>query len=163
MMGLARLATSPRALRSNRTGVAAAEFALIAPVMVTLLLGVYDIGNAIQQRLQLEQAVRAGGQYALSWPDELTSSERGVNSIQQAVAAALPSSWTNATVNASYCHSSGDGTTPTPIQTSPSCPATCGPGTTTETYVTICATNPSTPFYVSVVAGNSATYVIRVQ
>jgi Flp pilus assembly protein TadG len=163
MIGLARLVTSARALRSNRTGVAAAEFALIAPVMVALLLGVYDIGNAIQQRLQLEQAVRAGAQYALSWPDELTSSESGVvNSIPAAVSAALPSSWTNATVNASYCHSSGDGTQPTPVQT-PSCPATCGPASTTETYVTICATNPSTPFYISAVAGNSATYVVRVQ
>jgi Flp pilus assembly protein TadG len=163
MMGFAQLVTSARALRANRAGVAAAEFALIAPVMVALLLGVYDIGNAIQQRLQLEQAVRAGAQYALSWPDELTSSESGVNSIQAAVSAALPSSWTNATVNASYCHSSGDGTTTTSSQTSSSCPPTCGSASTTETYVTICATNPSTPFYFSAVAANSATYVVRVQ
>jgi pilus assembly protein CpaE len=146
--------TFVRALRANRSGVAAAEFALIAPIMLTLLLGVYDIGNAIQQRLQLELVVRAGAQYALSWPDQTSG-------IEATITAALPS--TNATVNVSYCHSSGDGTTPTSSATSPLCPATCGSGSTTETYVTLCASNNSTPFLFSSVAGNSATYVVRVQ
>jgi Flp pilus assembly protein TadG len=163
-MGLAQLVTSVRALRANRSGVAAAEFALIAPIVVTLLLGVYDIGNAIQQRLQLEQAVRAGAQYALSWPDNLSSLAGGVYGIQGAIAAALPS--TNATVNASYCHSGGDGTPPTTSATSTTLcppPATCGSESTTETYVMLCASNTSTPYYFSSVAGNSATYVVRVQ
>ena len=153
MTRLALLVNSVRTLRSNRSGVAAAEFALIVPVMLTLLLGVYDIGNAIQQRLQLEQAVRAGAQYALSWPDQ-------TGGIEGAITNALPSTWT-VTVNASYCHTSSDGTTTTSSPASPSCPNTCGSESTT--YVTLCASNTSTAFLFSSITGNSATYVVRVQ
>jgi Flp pilus assembly protein TadG len=152
MTGLTQLVILVRALRSNRSGVAAAEFALIAPVMLILLLGVYDIGNAIQQRLQLEQAVRAGAQYALSWPDQISG-------IKAAITAALPSSW-NATVDANYCHS---GTSPASSPASPSCPAATCSGSTTETLVTLCASTTSTAFLFPSVAGNSVTYVIRVQ
>ena len=72
-----------RAMLRDGRGIAAAEFALIAPVMLTMLFGVYDLGNAIQERLQLEQAVRAGGQFALSWPDQ-------TGGIADAIQAALP-------------------------------------------------------------------------
>ncbi|MGA3399360.1 MAG: TadE/TadG family type IV pilus assembly protein [Acetobacteraceae bacterium] len=154
MAGLAQLATAIRAVRHNRRGIAATEFALIAPVMLTLLLGVYDVGNAIQERLQLEQAVRAGAQYALSWPDQTSG-------ISAAISAALPPSWTSPTVTVSapacWCWSSGGGATSTP------CSATCAEGSTKRSYVTLTATNNATPFLFSAIAGNSATYVVRFQ
>ncbi|MFC4167051.1 TadE/TadG family type IV pilus assembly protein [Teichococcus aestuarii] len=51
-----------------RRGVSLTEFALIAPVLCLLVMGSFDVGNAIQQSLQLEAAARAGAQYAFSRP-----------------------------------------------------------------------------------------------
>jgi Flp pilus assembly protein TadG len=56
----------------DRRGISAMEFALIAPVLITLLLGAFDLGNAAFQYIQLDQVVRAGGQYALSNPSDVT-------------------------------------------------------------------------------------------
>ncbi len=140
-----------RALWRNCRGVAAAEFALIAPAILTLMLAAYDIGNAVQERMQLEQAVRAGAQYALSWPDD-------TQGITNAINYALP--WTPTTINVSlacWCWSSSAG------ETESSCPATCPNGSVNRSYVTLTATNNATPFLFSAVTGNSATYVVRVQ
>ncbi|RKK03189.1 pilus assembly protein [Pseudoroseomonas wenyumeiae] len=57
-------------LKHSRRGVSLVEFALIAPVVCLLLMGGFDIGNAIQQSLQLEAAARAGAQYAFSRPTD---------------------------------------------------------------------------------------------
>lgn len=149
---VAQLVAAMCTLRRNCRGIAAAEFALIAPVMLTMMFGLYDIGNAIQIRLQLEQAVRAGGQFALSWPDQ-------AGGISAAIKAALPPTW-NASVSASapacWCWDSG-GSTATP------CSTTCPSGSTKRSYVTLTATNNASPFLFSAVAGNSATYVVRFQ
>ncbi len=67
----------------DRRGVSALEFAIIAPVIVLLLLGAYDLGNAAQRQIRLLEAVRSGGAYALSWPTD-------VSGIETAVANALP-------------------------------------------------------------------------
>src|SRR3954451_24792019 len=67
-------ATFKRSMRkwlSDQCGISALEFVVIAPLMLTMVLGVYDVGNAIQQSIELRQAVRAGGQYALAFPDAL--------------------------------------------------------------------------------------------
>lgn len=54
-----------RRVALDRRGVSALEFALIAPVMLVLFLGTFDIGNAAFQYIELNQIVRAGGQYAM--------------------------------------------------------------------------------------------------
>ena len=55
-----------RATRSRtRSGNAAVEFALIAPVAMLMLVGVTDYGMAVYDRMQLSSAVRAGIQYAM--------------------------------------------------------------------------------------------------
>jgi Flp pilus assembly protein TadG len=54
---------SARRGRSER-GSALVEFALAAPLMVSLFLGVWNFGYAFYLYNQLEQAVRAGGRYA---------------------------------------------------------------------------------------------------
>lgn len=56
-------------LTRNRRGIAAVEFALIAPILVVCLLAVYDLGRALQQQIRLNQAVEAGGLYAMTWFD----------------------------------------------------------------------------------------------
>lgn len=57
-------------LRSCRRGVSLVEFALIAPVVCLLVMGGFDVGNAIQQSLRLEAAAQAGAQYAFSRPTD---------------------------------------------------------------------------------------------
>ena len=44
----------------DRRGGSAAEFALILPMVGTMLLGALDFGNAWSERLRLEQAAQAG-------------------------------------------------------------------------------------------------------
>jgi Flp pilus assembly protein TadG len=74
-------------LRRDQRGVSAIEFAVIGSIVVALALGAYDLGNAAQQQVQLQEAVRSGGAYASDWPTDVTG-------IQNAVASALPNGWT---------------------------------------------------------------------
>ncbi len=50
---------------TDSSGVAAVEFAVILPVLMVLTMGMIDFSMYIGTRMELEQAVRAGGQYAL--------------------------------------------------------------------------------------------------
>jgi Flp pilus assembly protein TadG len=70
----------------DQRAVSAIEFALIAPILAMLMLGAYDFGNAAMQQIQLQEAVRAGGGYAVNWPTDVAG-------IQNAVASALPAGW----------------------------------------------------------------------
>jgi Flp pilus assembly protein TadG len=69
-----------RRLCMARRGSAAVEFALMAPVIAVILVGVADWGIAIEQRERLQTAARAGAQIALSRPTETTAIEAAVNS-----------------------------------------------------------------------------------
>jgi Flp pilus assembly protein TadG len=140
-----------RSRRRDRRGVAAVEFALIAGALMTLLLGVYDIGNAIQQRLVLQQALRAGGLYAVSFPTQS-------DGIAAAINAALPASWqANVTVTPPrmWCTCSGSGTTD-------SCPLSCAGGTP-QVFVTLGVSRPYSPYLFRALGDNTASYVVRVQ
>lgn len=64
------------------SGVASIELALLLPVFVLLVVGVFDFGLVIHQKTQLAHAARAGVQYALiRRPQEgdLTGVEAAVN------------------------------------------------------------------------------------
>lgn len=52
----------------QKSGSAGIELVIVTPVLLLLMLGLYDIGNAIQQDIWLEQAARAGGIFALTDP-----------------------------------------------------------------------------------------------
>lgn len=70
----------------DRRGVSAIEFAMVAPVAVTAMLAAFDLGNAAQQQIALQEAVRTGGQYAVNFPTNPSA-------VQTAVVSALPSGW----------------------------------------------------------------------
>lgn len=128
-------------VREQRRGVAAVEFALVATPMLILMLGVYDVANAVQERLLMQQALRAGGQYAISFPPpvgDITSS--GAAAVVSAVNQALPQSWKD--------------NPPAITVTFPACSGIC---------IGLAATRPYVPFLPGLLAENSATYVIRVQ
>lgn len=44
-------------------GVAAVEFALVAPMLLLLLMGIYDFGMFVNQKMLLESTARAAAEY----------------------------------------------------------------------------------------------------
>ena len=148
-------------VRCDRRGVAALEFAVVAAIMVTLMLGAYDLGNAAQRQIGLQEAVRAGGAYALNHPTDVTG-------IRTMVTNALPAGWTltnsgGVAAVACSCLNTTAGTT------------TGLGGCTTANFDTCTAPNGGmlvsitatmaytalTPFLAAAIPNNSATYVTR--
>lgn len=56
--------------RRRDRAVSALEFALVTPVVLLIMMGIADYGNALQQSLRLETAARAGAQVALTQPGD---------------------------------------------------------------------------------------------
>ncbi len=56
---------SARAWLGDARGVAAIEFAFVAPFLVVLLIAVSELGLAIRTELLAQEAVAAGAQYAI--------------------------------------------------------------------------------------------------
>jgi hypothetical protein len=133
--------------------------------MIFLMLGAYDFGNAAQQQIQLQEAVRSGGAYAISRPTDVAG-------IQNAVASALPVGWQLAdpggvaAVSCS-CMDPGSGSLSAPPAGSActaanldSCsanPAKAITITATMTYMAL------TPLFAAAIPNNTATYVVRFQ
>jgi Flp pilus assembly protein TadG len=140
-------------LARDRRGVSALEFALVAGILATILLGVWDLGNAAQQQIRMQEALRAAAQYALSFPTDSTG-------IRNAVTAALPSGWTNVSVStptsSCSCWSASGGTT-----TSSTC--SCPSGSTLQRFITLGVSRPFSPMLLSSITSVSARYAIRYQ
>ncbi len=54
-----------RAFVRCQRGLAAIEFALLSTILLTVLMGLVDYGMAMFRKIELENAVRSGAQYAL--------------------------------------------------------------------------------------------------
>jgi Flp pilus assembly protein TadG len=145
-------------LARARRGIAAVEFALIAPIMVVCLLAVYDLGRALQQQIRLNQALAAGGMFAIYYP-------RDSAGMANVVSAAV-SSWTDVTVatptTACYCYNAG-----TDASTSISCTFTtqgsCTGSNVFRRYITLGASRPVTPIFFSMMNTTSVQHVVQVQ
>jgi Flp pilus assembly protein TadG len=68
-----RLSLRLRTLRSCAAGAAAAEFAIIVPVIGVLLAGTIDLAQFANAGLVLDGALRAGAAYALKDPTNQTA------------------------------------------------------------------------------------------
>jgi Flp pilus assembly protein TadG len=132
-----------RAARGARGGVAGAEFALVAPVFVLLLLSVYDIGNAVHQRLLLQQALSAGGQYAVSFPTQTGNLGSTNDGILAAVQQALPAGHVLDVSLLPVTSQRGDAGT--------------------HYYITLSATLSISPFLLPIPKKSTLIYVVRVQ
>lgn len=66
--------TWKRLIRDER-GVSAVEFALVAPVLLMCLIGIYDIGTMVYKRTDMHSALRAGTQYFMNGGDDLAKAE----------------------------------------------------------------------------------------
>jgi Flp pilus assembly protein TadG len=145
-------------LRHARRGVAAAEFALIVPIMVVCLVAVYDLGRALQQQIRLNQAVEAGGMFAIYFPRD----SAGMSSV---VSAAV-SSWTNVTVatpsTACFCYNAT-----TSVSTSVTCTFStrtdCGGTSVFRRYISIGASRPVTPIFFTTMTTTSVSHVVQAQ
>ena len=108
--------------------------------MLILLLGGYDVANAVQERLLLQQALRAGGQFAISFPPQAgDTSAQNLSGVLAAINQALPRSWQ---------------TEAPPTITFPTCGGIC---------IKLQATRAYSSFLPNLVTQNSASYVVRVQ
>lgn len=54
-----------RRFARSESGISAVEMAIIAPVLMILLLGIFDYSAAIFSKIELASSVRSGVQYAL--------------------------------------------------------------------------------------------------
>jgi len=141
----------------DQGGSTALEFALVSGIVVTLLLAAFDIGIAMLQYAELNAAVRAGGQYAITFPTDTSG-------IQTAVNAVLPSSMPASVTIGCECSNGGGGSPCGSV--SGSC-SSC-PSGTTQRYVHVASSlNASTwfttPLAITPLSAPSACYVARVQ
>jgi len=162
------MAGKPRSLlsvRRHRGGVAAVEFALIAPILLACLAGVYDLGAALQAHIHLQQAVRAGGLYATSYPPADVASAAANSafstSLISAVKAAAPD-WTNITVTPTSVTCMCWNSTTNAYAANATCVA-CTGGTTLEYFVSVNAHRPFVGLFYTTLPATSASYVARIR
>lgn len=122
----------PRPGRADR-GSAAIEFAIIAPVLLILLVGIVELGLGIRQAMQVQDAAEAGALYAGKYGWD---------------AAGIAAAVVNAT------DASGVTASPAPVQfcgcpgtggiTTVDCGSQCPDGSSAEQYVRVSASMPHT-------------------
>jgi len=112
-----------------REGVSAVEFGMIAPAMIVLLAGLVDLAGAMQQTIRLENAARAGAQYAMSFPGDTAG-------IIAATAAAVGGTGATVAVVPAFCACPGGSTATVSCEGTP-----CG-GAPAGVYVGISITRP---------------------
>lgn len=141
-------------LRTCRRGVAGLEFVLIAPVLLTILGGLADFGLALNDQMQLNQAVANGAVYAFTNQQSLAS--LGKVTASQAVAVTAASvRLSNVTVTASdpapFCvQTNTQASPPTSSLVAGSYDTACPSGNPAGTYMTITAQytyQPIMPFF----------------
>lgn len=111
-------------------GNTAVEFALVAPMLVFMTLALWEFGNAVNERTQLETAARAGAQAAMSDSTDTAA-------IEQAVYDATGLTSTDLTITTTTACECSDGT-------SVDCTTgTCAVGSV-QTYMTVQVTKPYT-------------------
>lgn len=89
---------------SGNDGLAAVEFALIAPFLIALLIGMMDFGMYINQRMQMENIARAAAEYVVKGGEE-------ANVMTDVIAEAVPATELAAFTfdSGSVCECSSDG------------------------------------------------------
>ena len=142
---------SNRALRriagllGAREGNAAVEFSIAAPVLAIVFVPLIDIGMAVYQQMQVQDAAQAGTQYAMAhgWNS---------SSIQSAITSA-----TGLSVSASPSPSKSCGCPDGSAVSAATCGSNCPDGQPAGTYVTVSAQATYTPLLPYPVMGTSVT------
>ena len=143
---------SLRALLRARRGIAAVEFALLAPLLILLVLGITDLGMLIHERVQLSQVLTAGAQYAFrqgqseSGSTLATDVKSFVGTLSPVTLSSLSTSYNGGLESGScYCVQGSS-----PVYTGPlTCGATCtdASGSTAGKFMAITAAISPTPLF----------------
>lgn len=126
-----------------RDGVGAVEFALMLPILVLLLAGVADFGLAVNEKMRLVSAARAGAQAAYNASGETA----GVVAAVQQASGLDSQAVTIASQKACGCMSGA----------AAACDGTCADGNGLRTYVSVTVTELWTPVIVSSVMDGTVT------
>jgi Flp pilus assembly protein TadG len=122
---------------TDRSGASLIEFALIAPLLISLLGGATDLGGAISRSLQVENAARTAAQYITRKPSDTAGARTvALNTLSGVSGAAV-------VVGAMVCHCPPAGSAIGGAVVS--CTTTCATGM--AQYVTVTATAPFTPIF----------------
>jgi Flp pilus assembly protein TadG len=113
--------------RDSASGLAAIEFAIIAPILAMLLVCTSDLGLAFYHSMQVEDAAQAGVQYAAFKGFDLSGIETAVTSA------------TTLNINASPAPSESCGCPSGTGVAAATCGSNCADGTMAGTYVTVSA------------------------
>jgi Flp pilus assembly protein TadG len=137
----------------SRRGIASIEFAIVTALIITIVLGTYDLGGYVLQQMALAEAAYAGGLDAVSYPplDINNSSDPNTQNLISTIQNALPPNWVLG------------GDTLYSLSMTP----TCGNATpSTGCLVTINLTRNYQPLLITGLTGlssTSVTYVARIQ
>jgi Flp pilus assembly protein TadG len=77
-------AGSPPHRDDRQRGAAAVEFALIVPLLVSMLLGVVDFGMALSQNISLQGAAREGARQGVTQGDVIATTSQAKGSLDDA-------------------------------------------------------------------------------
>lgn len=122
--------TAWRRLKEERSGAALVEFALVAPVLATMVIGMVDCSLWIMARLTVERASRAGAEYAVINGYDSTSISTAVTSATTSRSGYMSS------IAASPAPTQWCGCPTTSGVTPATCGTTCSGGLEAGTYVT---------------------------
>jgi Flp pilus assembly protein TadG len=89
-----------RLLRREKSGIAALEFGLVAPIFAMMLAGATDLGNYLLIDMRLVASVSAGANYALinNSNVEATDGPTLAAEVAQVIANNVAANWANVTV-----------------------------------------------------------------
>ena len=112
----------------DRRGAAAAEFALIVPLLAAMVVLTVDLGMGVYSKMQVENAAQAGAQYAIIHGFDSSS-----------ISSAVTNATSNSGINSSPAPSQFCGCASATGITATSCGALCSTGNAPGTYVTVSA------------------------
>ncbi len=121
-----------RRLRRDCRGVSAVEFALVAPMLATLLVGVGDYGYGFTCLIQLRNAVEAGASYCMHNGAGACTQSAVAGVVAAATPLAVPAG--NVTLTLNYGCTTGSGITYQSADT-----PTCSGGVTPGEYAEVSA------------------------
>lgn len=150
MRTLSKSRSAPQGwLVRNERGSMAIETAFVAPVLVLLSLGGFQISQAVARQTELQTAVAEAAQIALAAPPDTTAKMTTLRDIIKTSTGITDNS--KAVVTNEYrC-----GTTATRVTTN-----TCGSGVAVTTYVKIAVTETYTPTWTAFGMGSPLNYTV---
>lgn len=104
LLSAARRLRFVRALAAASAGLAAIEFALIAPLLSLLVVGAFDFGSGLWYQLQVASAAQAGAVYAAAqgWNATASAIENAITGATSLAVSASPApAWVCGCPNAS--------------------------------------------------------------